>query len=209
MPAMWENYNLTSARLIPVTASSLESPKRRCSTFVNLVDENSWVAGDNGATHDPRRSGTVAAAGVGKAAGALLKRHPPQLGDNSPKMNVAGSVSPGGCGEPHPHPPTRSATAIGFAGKKARFYDQTSTSEKETVRPSTTTAAQEAGALRGRGSDLGVGVDVRVRVGGVGVGAAAKARLYRGYCEQRGGEYQRHGGKETLQRIALLNDTFR
>ncbi|CAB1108028.1 unnamed protein product [Ectocarpus sp. CCAP 1310/34] len=58
-------------------------------------------------------------------------------------------------------------------------------------------------------------IDVRIRVGvdSVGVGAAAKARLYRGYCEQRGGdydrEYRRHGGRETLERIALLNDTFR
>lgn len=58
-----------------------------------------------------------------------------------------------------------------------------------------------------------VGVNVRVGVGGVGVGAAAKARLYRGFCEQRGGDYDRqyrlHGGKQTRERIALLNDTFR
>lgn len=77
-----------------------------------------------------------------------------------------------------------------------------------------------SGGNRGRsvteGFDAAGGdIDVRIRVGvdGVGVGAAAKARLYRGYCEQRGGdydrEYRRHGGRETLERIALLNDTFR
>lgn len=165
---------------------------------MNLVDGNSCVTDNKGTTHDPPRPGTTA------GAGALLQRHPP------PCDNFVANISPGG-GEPHP--PTRGAIATGIAGKKARFYDQTSWSENETLRPSTTTTAHDVGTLRGRGSDLGVGVDVRVRVGGAGVGAAAKARLYRGYCAQRGGdydrEYRRHGGKETLERIALLNDTFR
>lgn len=44
--------------------------------------------------------------------------------------------------------------------------------------------------------------------GGVRVGPAARARLYRGYCDQRGGdydqEYRRHGGKEILARKGLL-----
>ncbi|CAN0254744.1 unnamed protein product [Ectocarpus sp. 12 AP-2014] len=77
-----------------------------------------------------------------------------------------------------------------------------------------------SGGTRGRsvteGFDAAGGdVDVRIRVGvdGVGVGAVAKARLYRGYCEQRGEdygrEYRRHGEREMLERIALLNDTFR
>lgn len=67
----------------------------------------------------------------------------------------------------------------------------------------------------GSGPGCGGGIDVRVSVGvaGGGVGAAAKAKLYRGYCEQRGEdydrEYRRHGGKEALERLALLNDTFR
>lgn len=118
-------------------------------------------------------------------------------------------MTPGGV----PRLPPRGAAATGISGKKTRFHDETSGAENETLRPSTTTVGHESGTLRGRGSDLGVGVDVCVRVGGVGVGAAAKARLYRGYCAQRGGdydrEYRRHSGKEVLERVALLNDTFR
>lgn len=40
------------------------------------------------------------------------------------------------------------------------------------------------------------------------MGAAAKARLYRGYCEQKGGDYAREyrlrGGKALLDRRFLL-----
>lgn len=123
--------------------------------------------------------------------------------------------------------PSRGATATGItrAENTARFHDQSPRAEKEPPRPSTTaTPARETRISFDHGSDRGdydrsgvgacdsVGVDVRVSVGGVGVGAAARARLYRGYCEQRGGEYdreyRRHGGKEALERIALLNDTF-
>eukprot|EP00903_Cladosiphon_okamuranus_P012480 g11686.t1 len=156
----------------------------------------------------PRRPRTTAGAGIGAAA-ALLQRRPPQHRDEHPMRAFAGSRTPGEVSRFSPG----GAIAPGIDGRKTRFPDQTSGAGNETLRPLATPAARESGTSRGRGSDLGVDVDIRVRVGGIGVGAAAKARLYRGYCAQRGGdydrEYRRHGGKEVLERIALLNDTFR
>lgn len=73
------------------------------------------------------------------------------------------------------------------------------------------------GPLQSAGSRLGTqrkviaapaAISVEVNSVGVKVGPAANARLYRGYCEQRRGDYEReyriHGGKETLTRIGLL-----
>lgn len=184
--------------------------------LLKLIDGSSCVTANKKSIEhvDPQQPCATAGAGVGAASGVFLQRHPrPQRGEHSASA----------CGVPQL--PSRGKTATGvIAGKKARFLDQISWSENETLRPSTTTAAH-IGTFRGHRNDLcisdtgnigvceGVGVDVCVRVGGVGVGAAAKARLYRGYCAQRGGdydrEYRRHGGKETLERIALLNDAFR
>lgn len=123
---------------------------------------------------------------------------------------------------------SRGATATGIIARVKQtggFDDQNPHAEMEALRPSTAASPVHEprmflGDGRGRGdngiSSIGafdsVGVDVRVSVGGVRVGAAARARLYRGVCEQRGGEYgrayRRHGGKGALERIALLNDTF-
>lgn len=88
-----------------------------------------------------------------------------------------------------------------------------------------TTAAQNIQETAGRGGErlfsrrreehkneelkLVPGSVVRgIGIGGGGVGAAAKARLYRGYCEQKAGDYERKyrrwGGKELLVRKFLL-----
>lgn len=64
-------------------------------------------------------------------------------------------------------------------------------------------------ATRSRGA-IGVVRAAGMGVGGINVniGASGKARLYRGYCEQRGGdyekEYRRQGDKEMLGRRYLL-----
>lgn len=190
---------------------------------MNPIGGGSCVADNKSNKHDPQGPGTTAGAGAGAAAAAVLQPHPQvQRDTNPPQQGLAENVIPSGV---LLFPP-RGATATGIAGKKIRFHDQTSPrSEKEILRPSTSTSAHEIGTLRGRKRDPGsggtgdvggcggVGVDICVSVGGAGVGAAAKARLYRGYCAQRGGdydrEYRRRGGKEMLERVALLNDTFR
>ena len=66
----------------------------------------------------------------------------------------------------------------------------------------TRTPSDRYSSSGGRG---GVVVGRRAEV----IGSAGKARLYRTYCEQRGAdydrEYRRHGGKETLARVGLIN----
>lgn len=71
----------------------------------------------------------------------------------------------------------------------------------------------DTGGSSSRRCTGGMDVRISVGVGGGGIGSAAKAKLYRGFCEQRGEdydrEYRRHGGKEALERLALLNGTLR
>lgn len=191
--------------------------QQRSCGLVRPVDSSSCVTEYKSIAHDHLRPRTTAGK---EGGGASLRRHPPQQRDEHPTQ---ASVERKTSGEA-PHPPSRGATSAGIAGKRAQFHAQASWAENENLRPSTTTAVHDIKVVRDHGSGLGdsgaggtgvgggVGVEVCVRVGGVGIGAAAKARLYRGYCAQRGGdydrEYRRHGGREALERIALLNDSF-